>query len=858
MTSLHMGTNRTKPALTVSATVAAIVMTFVSGAALASSPSGLRLVDSRDVTVSVVEAEIPPHSNKTVVPITLAWDPPSGAGDQLSGVTPSVIVAGVSAKLIPTIPATGLTVSKKSRIPLFIEVADVAEAGQFIGAVVVEVAGHIQQLATIEINKSPGPDVLSIIGATNGTLSLTSERAAISTLITVFNSSFADLVVTTEMSDLRSATGVDTAVTITIPAAHEGSELTQMIKAGRSQTLQLTAAIEELGEYRGHIAFVVGNRRSQPVAIVITRTINELPIIITGDPVKHEMLLTQWSDTSATSEIDVTDTQGKPRILTLERGRIRLSDNGANTGTITGALEVSCQAPEATDAVPTAELQETTCRLGAKDTETLTATFTQLPGPGQYVASLRVGTADHPEKNIDLTISVRRSIWHAMALIAVGLLSSYFVRSRLTKSLRHSTRELAFTRLRESYDVVKFPSRDSYRPVQTAFVDRFNKLATAIQDEAPNFEEMIDSATRQVDLLPHWLRLTSRADAANREWNSELLYVQQLLVQESMKDTEVATARDKLLIAEQWLIVQLEIAPSLQKLAISVQTWIDEIDPGAETSARITQLIEESRGAAAGNDIAKAESTGRAALSAWFEVLAGSLLAESNASYAPGLANFEEWKQATALARRAAQVIQRFEYGQGPSQAWLEYRGAQLALTIAQSKWIANDARERIAADPPPQDPQKKALGKALSAATKAQRFAATDDLKQGRAALKEAIQQWLNGQEILQEATSSIGLIEGVIADGPPPPTRAPDTVGGQQSRLRRKIKRLSSAIDAAAIALAVPVGLFALYGSNATWGRWPDLSLAVLWGFGIAASFQFAGLAALRKQLVEEATTS
>ena len=728
-----------------------------------------------------------------------------------------------------------------------VAIAFTAAAMSFIGA------------AALPARAAPAPspsgtDAVTVIGAANGVLSITSTGPTLDATVT--------------LRARQPPASVSVQVTPFIGPG--GESFSPVVPAqpsfvGQLATVRITAPLPYGGPFRADLLVIHDGIEDEPVTLSVTRTRAPTPVTVEGITTSSAV-----SDGARRQTVHrlVTITETSGRATTL--GPLAVVTASGSYAEQTVAADVGVSGLRTTDPtdVCTVDSAGHTITVQAGRACQLDITLELPASPGTYEFALRFAAPGFAPVDDKVTIQLRRSLPVAALVIlggvAVGMVIAVVLRPRLQRQTFQHKVAVVRDRLRAAQRLTAGTTPDAAETSQIeglhGVLDAVHRRADTDVDDAT---ARLDVAQKQIDLLDTWIALRQAIAAAEppatpelmRDWDS---------VSASMIDSELSLEEAKKLPETLAAIgTQLDAAARAAATRQVEQLTGQLSDLGLDADSTAARLLAQAKETAeAAGPVSVTVKLLTQAQEAAADVVAERIraVAETDLTQSPYPVDAAAWAQmrtdVTNLLRKArtAPAGDRLELLRsadralisGVATAFEEYVRAERA------KWSQGTQMEQ--ANVSLFDPVQAALAGVNAALGR-------DDLGAARRAYAEAGTTWA---EFKSERDRIFGVhLAGPQGSDPPaappavlgqisvPPVVAGTPVRASSAELYRSQQRTERILLALAGLAAVLTGLATLYLGRPTWGGPVDLVTALLWGIGITTAGGLAGFASVHNTI-------
>ncbi|HEX7131588.1 MAG TPA: hypothetical protein VF228_03390 [Iamia sp.] len=828
------------------------------------APSGALPVDDLKVydeegstELTAIEVVVPAGEDDATVPIQIGWTPAAGDEAQaLTGITLTTFVPGATATVLPEPSADGLSLARNDKRPLLIQISDVTESAPAGGYLLAEVGGAVKRLATISVTTTPGPDAIEYVGATDDALAAIAHTRRARVPVRLRNPTTQELEVTLQVDDLLSATGRVTSAGLsdTAPsnddtgddAADEPPPTTVevTIEAGATERVWIEADLTEIGAHVTTLTARLGRVSGTPLVVTVDRQPTTLEATMAFDPADAYGELRFVMGTPAASagaSFGVENTGDTPTELAFDVGSVGLKQ-GTKVSNVTGVtVTIDCDGGGAEE-----EEDDDRCVVQPGSEVTPEATFEGLERPGEYTITLtgtEVGGEGRTEATV--TVHVRRAIYWAILFLGLGVAVSGVLNFYVSRRRLAAKQQAALSLATEVVAQLPWPLGDPYTDaVAQAIESRRSALQSKIDSVTPptDLDAQIEGFARLAALVPVWLRYAVRQGTEPASRGPELDHLRVVFItsdgvtvdEQDAHKLELAKALQRIGTAEAW-----------QPIDDAIAAWavaVGDVPPTDDDPTKIGAAVDAAaaaRGALrqAGDPVAIAEKVATA-VDEWRGSMGLTLRDAMAAGELP--VDRASWDAATSEAL-ALQVRLRSDPDESPMELWEEVSAAWVRLIeirLAAAKAV-------VGTRPEPSEEER-------AAASKLEEVEALLPGQPGRA------------DKTVRDAARALFLPPAAAAAGMPPadpeikastfaaPKLQPASVwkGPSWEKAAQRYRRWEWVVIVVAALVAVVLGLVANYQNAPGWGTWADCAGAFLWGLGVGAGTQYAGLVTFRSQ--------
>ncbi|MCP3856749.1 MAG: hypothetical protein GY698_18750 [Actinomycetia bacterium] len=707
--------------------------------------------------------------------------------------------------------------------------------------------GLIVLATSLNVTRLGGP-ALTVVGAVNNALTIASTGETLSSGVVVVAGDRVANDVTVRLSPLR-----DTATGAIYPFEDEDVSFAA-IPANQLEVIDLAADLPLTGSFTATMRISHDDIVDPPVVLTINRSVEVAHLTVTTPQISAGTV--EVGSDRVTRSVVISETAGRTAVVAeplLVGASTTRGETVAESGTtivktaISPADQAGCSRQESDDGSGLITVEpKGSCRLEL--------TIEVDDPPGQYDASLRFLVVGGDAVDAPITIQVRRRLWTAVGVIAVGLFLGWLVHERIKRRREELTVEAeierAFGQLGLWVAAVPGGLRDRREEeVAGGIAAVLNAISQQPRSNKTERDEVTARLTRFRDVarvFPRWVqvrRVAVQLDPAHTPSDQELEQIATSMVAPAITD-QIAEGLDGRVTA---------VATDLrQHQANVIQSRIAEVRRDAtrlldgEQRQRVTALLDGATpfatGDAASPEQAAAElARARVALVDAHARTLSDALDRSADEY--GLSE-NAWARLSA----EVQLILAQRSDTDPDEAIAVVARAEERLLTGLVVILGNKvlaARPSIGESSPQADRDRAAQLDAILAELEAVR----GKIVEGQ--LAEARAHYANAAGQIDTARSA-GFMSGDAARLTAP--ELPDVLGGGSARVRvldvpahpvlgeppvtgasTKLKWYAWVAAAVAGVVGLAAGVLGLYDGNPTWGGLDDLLLAVLWGVGM-----------------------
>ena len=784
------------------------------------------------------------------------------SGQKLSGTTISFSAGGAD------VGTGGLTVPGGGRqVQVVMTLTNLSAAGQLQGQVVAEWNGRLAAVP-LTVTHYPAPK-LNLVGAdAAGVIQMSSASSEFQNTFTIESANAGPVDdLTVFVSAWRGPNSVSVPITWTLDGVLTN---TARVPGLGSLTLELSATLPLTGTYSGAISLVYNGRRDT-TALLITRQRAPLSVEVLGlSTIGRDTLwwfgrgdISFWLTLHETSGQAVT--MGLPEFTSL----VRVGQDPTQSQAQFDRIEVVADA-NSLPLSPTISLQ-------AGETKRFTVTVRGLSGAGQYLGTLRLGSAQALPVDQSVTIMAKEPALWAAVLIFLGVLASYLLHTYgTTGRVRLVRRRRARQSLLDA-DNLAAAAKD-LAPIESSALNKLRARLSDLDDalalgSEKNPDVALDAADAQLSLFPDWVNMRRRIaglapQALADQFKSALDWFNTYMLAAAPPDADIKAAPGKL--SELGLAIDKAIKKELLDRIGAFEADLAEqqkVAPGPQGEAlrltltrQVEPIVADAQRLANDGKISEAAAVFEKARGAYAAALAGDLAATVTAAPMPQGFTAESWKQLKD------QVLQKLTAARDPkaspdSATRLYQDGYALYLRALIDALRAVIARRKVHIErhgsvlQEKKDSLTNGLSKLDEQLAGAWNKIAANQLREAAQDYEQARTAYGNINTDARAAKIEdmpmggsgggpapelgLGAAGATIPDflaqllGPLLPSREPRTKS--VAAISQQIWIRDGIVALAIFVIAVVIGMQLLWTNNPTWGGWNDYLVAVLWGLGL-----------------------
>jgi hypothetical protein len=645
-----------------------------------------------------------------------------------------------------------------------------------------------------------------------------------------------------EITDL---TGPQTAKIVTCTVAGQPCATPFEIGPLQSVPLHLEAALPVPGTYSAFIA-VVGASRDMH-ALSVTRTA-VFPLKLMGAD-KAQATTGDITLRVALQESTGRDaTLAKPALLLLTRKDAK----GSFQATYDSAVVKDARDRDIGDSWMIWKNQPTELRIAVNG----------LKDPGEYNGTLRIAAAPESRLDVPISILVREPWTRAAALIFLGVLVSFLLRSYLKYGRGRLVNRRTVLRLRQDLTALREEIASTYgavSPDEASLLDALDRRVARLVDGADETgDDVVTELRDKIRFAARWVPLRRRAQSlageARKEVDAKLTDVRQKL-QKSGVDATIETSLKEL---------ETKIPDALRDQMNARIAELERQLPSApaDVQAKVKAALASAKSAVADKRFDDASRDIAAAAKALARVIAEALRARLGAATRPlGFDTDADWDAVKKSANDALTVADALTDDDARLIAYRKAYGEYLAAVSAKLVGYIDGRVNDVKTHRQITEQERTALLDSLGTARKG---AADVTTQVAAGQIDEAAKTYAAAAAAVKTADGAVaakggvqGAPGGATADAAPTPGAVALFDGGFLAPFGFFPKTLAgtnwalwlgdASVALVVLGIAVLLGLQLLWVPKLTWGGADDYLLAVLWGLGLhqvsGAAFEGTG---------------
>lgn len=616
------------------------------------------------------------------------------------------------------------------------------------------------------------------------------------------------------------------------------------VGAGEVREILVTADLSREGTYTGSLQVIVGDVPNDLAALKVSRKITATHATVLASSSNRDVL---WAmnEATTTARVVLTDDAGTTGIacVTIAAVEPKQGTEGNVSTAVLRDLTPLGEDGATQTGIDGLECEGKLVRLQPRQPTAFRAEIGGLPVPGSYEVTFSVTDGSRTAVSDSAEVTLRRSGLVAIALIMLGAGASF----GLTAWGQQRTKTRQRRRIAQIRRWCEATTELLVGDVVATIRTRCDTAEIGVAKGETGVDEDIESLLRQAALLRPFAAIVKASnDAATTPSPPAIGEVRAMLVADEMDLDAQQAAIDKL--EEAWRAILLA-RRSEQQVRDLLSLAAQASESGIDTS-KVTAALTAARTSMAAGDshamstaIRQAETEFRAPLA---EALGRARAEALPDQTSPALR--ESYRAAQDQAAAAEGALRDLE--QSTSATFAAYNAARRRLAVAQANAIVDVATQsEIAAT---QNGQADVAALYATAKDTARQAAAGHLLK----VVLERVEQARREMTAARNAASNIRVEHqastspALAAPGASPPESgqpgsvAPD-VGDLSDRLPLPVE---FAIALITFLVAGLLGWQFLWAGDPTWGSWPTMVAAFLWGFGLTGA-TYTGIRPLMK---------
>jgi hypothetical protein len=724
--------------------------------------------------------------------------------------------------------------------------------------------GQAQVIANIRVRKETAAELV-LSGAKDGVLAETAAANTFSQEFAVESTTTASTDVVVIVSPLRHDDAGSAATTVTVEGATYDQRTSFPVLGQSTVRFTVSATLSRSGSWKGTISLVYGETRASTALEVNRRRLTPSITIDAVTPARGTLPLV-GAPPELRILVRVHETEGQdltlelPSVLPLLREE---GDTSFQTDMDSVRFEVDGRDVEA-------------IALPADGEADVAVVFADLDEPGKYTGSVKFAAPGPTATEKAFSLFVRRSRWTAALIIGASVALSagvrwYLVsrrgrlkaRSRVTQLAHHLNDVYAAT----GHSTARY---ELARHVRT----RLDALARRLHS-GPVPDADVEREALRVELLSRYLTVASQAEASAEpaKHDVELASVAAIIRQDGLSAEERAKGDATLATIEQALSGSGTIAAAIDALRADIDRAAQHAGQGQGNGATLKAWVAscDSAAAQATTEPRSAADTYERVRRAWLDWLLDDLQQRLKEIDPPLGVNQVDWNTIRGEDSAIAGQIRAGREATEPNTKLESYESAVAELVKPLAGGLAHRIRSKAAAVERRDAELSADLSELGDRAATAEAMASVGQATEAIAKYDAAVSAYAgletrlhaSGQKL--GATNTVEVLAGAPLDAgaaatsldtslpaaPPEPPKLGEVPSGKKAARELIVGELG--VNMVLLALAVIVGLVGLYEPSASWGDWGDISVAVLWGFGLhqLGNGAFGGITGLRTTL-------